>query len=117
MRSARQAYEGSRAQEKRPFLLPNKYRARDCLTSLTFVHLTTTYQKEKSIGDEQKDSCEQEEGGGRGVFQFRKLASKECKTLYERIGFAYKFGSVSFQTWTRSVIRPSNWGSCSVLSV
>jgi hypothetical protein len=85
--------------------------------SLRFVHLTTTYQREKSIGDEKNDTCEEEEGGGRGVFKFRKLASEECKTLYERIGFAYKFGSVSFQTWTRSVIRPSNWGSCSVLSV
>lgn len=41
---------------------------------------------------EKNDSCEQE-GESRVVYKFQKLASKERKTFYERIGFAYKFGS------------------------
>jgi hypothetical protein len=69
------------------------------------------YQKEKPIGDEKKDSCEQEEGESHVVFKFQKIASKEYKTFYERIGFAYKFESDSFQTWTKRILQ------CLVLSV
>lgn len=56
-----------------------------------FVHITTVYQKEESVGDEKNDSCEQEEGETRVIFKLQKLASKERKTFHERIGFAYKF--------------------------